>query len=181
MVAIFVLLSACAGPERCEPGGDSSSTPGGSTTLSTVPDTASGSGLDSAATTDSNYTPPPQNCEVGTGEQAFIPLTDGAEVPISQGQQGGYHVFTSVRVHDIAPGVFGLRATVALAADGSMLGDGITLFQEYPATGGDIDAVGLTNFLTDPNDARDQEVIVAVDVVDAKGAVCHDERTVIAR
>jgi hypothetical protein len=181
MSVIFVLLSACAGSDQGGPGGDPTPTPTDSTTQPSVPTTDGGSTVDSAVTGDSTYTPPVQNCEVGTGELAFIPLTDGAEVPISQGQQGGYHLFTSVRVHDIAPGVFGLRATVALAADGSMLGDGITLFQKYPATGGDIDAVGLTNFLTDPTDARDQEVIVAVDVVDAKGALCHDERMVIAR
>lgn len=42
--------------------------------------------------------------EIGTGEIAFVPLTDGDTLQIIQGPQGGFHLLASLRVHGIAPG-----------------------------------------------------------------------------
>ena len=47
--------------------------------------------------------PTPQ-VEVGTGEQAFEPIGDGATLHFIQGPQGGFHVLGSVRVRGIDPG-----------------------------------------------------------------------------
>lgn len=42
--------------------------------------------------------------ELGTGELEFEPLSDGAELYVVQGPQGGYHFNGSVRVMGVAPG-----------------------------------------------------------------------------
>jgi hypothetical protein len=42
--------------------------------------------------------------ELGTGEIEFEPLSDGGEIEVVRGPQGGYHLLGSVRVAGIDPG-----------------------------------------------------------------------------
>jgi len=46
----------------------------------------------------------PPEATLGTGIDAFVPLTDGDIVDIVQGPQGGFHVFGSVRIRGLDPG-----------------------------------------------------------------------------
>jgi hypothetical protein len=46
----------------------------------------------------------PPEAALGTGSDMFVPLSDGDDVTIVQGPQGGFHVFASVRVRGLDPG-----------------------------------------------------------------------------
>ncbi len=48
--------------------------------------------------------PPDPAVELGTGDIAFEPLSDGADIDVIQGPQGGFHVLGSVRAKGIEPG-----------------------------------------------------------------------------
>lgn len=66
------------------------------------------------------YCGPPE-LEVGTGVDEFIALTEGDEVPIMLGAQGGYHLDVSARMTRLCPVVY-VRASVWLdPGDGSDL------------------------------------------------------------
>lgn len=45
-------------------------------------------------------TPPTLQVDIGTGEADFVELTDGSPVGVVYGSQGGFHVWTAVRVHN---------------------------------------------------------------------------------
>lgn len=45
-------------------------------------------------------TPPTLAVELGTGPAAFQPLAENGEVRVIYGPQGGYHIWTAVRVRD---------------------------------------------------------------------------------
>jgi hypothetical protein len=48
--------------------------------------------------------PGPASVKVGTGELSFSPLTDGDDVEVVLGPQGGYHIYGSMQVTGIDPG-----------------------------------------------------------------------------
>jgi hypothetical protein len=52
---------------------------------------------------DDPYTGPPELI-LGTGESSFESLTDGQNIYVVQGPQGGFHLFGSVRTRGIDPG-----------------------------------------------------------------------------
>ncbi len=41
--------------------------------------------------------------ELGTGDTAFVPVSDGDELPVIHGSQGGNHILGSIRVHHMNP------------------------------------------------------------------------------
>lgn len=124
-------------------------------------------------------------CEVGTGVDGFVPIEPGDEVMLIAGPQGGYHVFTSVRLRGIALRD-SLRVTVTLrrASDGQYLGPTVTvgsrLFAESDEGWSEVS--GLLSIVNDPSEARGEEVIVRVTVSQDEGAELHaDERGFIVR
>ncbi len=57
--------------------------------------------------------------EVGTGEDCFARLSDGAEIPLQNGPQGGYHLFVAVGCKDCGETVriqYGVRDPMTNAA-----------------------------------------------------------------
>jgi hypothetical protein len=72
-----------------------------SDSVDTPPDSGDTVETDTDPETDA---PPAPDCEIGTGELAFEPLTDGAIVESTRGPQGGQHVWGSVRCTGIVAG-----------------------------------------------------------------------------
>ena len=120
-------------------------------------------------------------CEVGTGEEGFESLEEGEEVSIIAGPQGGYHITTAARATGVEGETVLVTGTLRLAATGEYLGPGFSLAWPYEAVDGKVEATGLLNLLNDPEQARDQEVILSVGVEDDTGAEAWDERIVVAR
>ena len=60
--------------------------------------------------------------EVGTGDRVFTPVHDGDSVNITLGPQGGYHIWTAVRLHHGE--VSRVRATITarLESTGAFMG-----------------------------------------------------------
>lgn len=125
-------------------------------------------------------------CEVGTGIDRFVPIEPGDEVMLIAGPQGGYHVFTSVRLRGVALGD-SLRVTITLrrASDGQYLGPTATAIARYfvEVDEGWSEVTGLLSIVNDPSEARDEEVIVRVTVLqDDVGAELHaDDRRFVVR
>jgi hypothetical protein len=112
--------------------------------------------------------------ELGTGDQRFITLNDGDPVPIIHGLQGGYHVWGSVRVSNMAP--MGLHLQFALArVDGSgpptMRTDVVDLV--------DGEHLGTAVFVPDPDGVRDQPCALSVSAIDGDGRAATGERKIV--
>ncbi|MCP4871197.1 MAG: hypothetical protein GY898_21010 [Proteobacteria bacterium] len=59
--------------------------------------------------------------EVGTGSDGWEPLTDGQEVPIWYGSQGGYHIDITARMDNLCPIVFLVPSMYLDPGDGGEL------------------------------------------------------------
>lgn len=107
--------------------------------------------------------------DVGGGMLDFEELSDGQDVDLVYGSQGGFHIWTSVRVHDVTIG----EAQINLYArheDGTNAGPPsrvATALGEQP--GGKRTVFGLRNFITDAAAVRGKRIVLRVEVV-ASGA-----------
>lgn len=120
-------------------------------------------------------------CEVGTGVTNFEPLADGDEVSIVAGPQGGYHINTSARVFDMGDSYpILISASLRLTATDEYLGPGISVGRLNESLSPEIVALGLRNFVNDPQQARGQQVTLSIVVEDANGAQAFDECIVVA-
>lgn len=123
-------------------------------------------------------TPPTLAVEVGTGDTSFRPLVDGGEVMLVYGSQGGFHVWTSVRVHD--PSL--IEAHVNLSArheDGSAAGPPSSAAVRLVA-GPDktADATGMRNFIA-AKEVAGTFLILRAEVVGTDGRHGASERRVV--
>lgn len=120
-------------------------------------------------------------CEVGIGEDTFESLDDGEEVSIIAGPQGGYHITTAAWAHGVEGDTITVSGTLRLAASGDYLGPGFTTRWPVEEAEDEVEIPGLLNLLSDPERARNQEILLAVTVEDASGGTASDERVVVAR
>ena len=60
--------------------------------------------------------------EIGGGKDAFVPLADGDSVPVIMGVQGGYHIWTAVRIHDPTLKVVAVSLTSRFEDTGALVG-----------------------------------------------------------
>lgn len=104
----FVILTAACGSTISAGDGEGGS--GGdepSSTASGPGATGGTTGTGTGVTTGTGGAPPscdppssPQTFEIGTGETCFERIADGAEIPMMQGPQGGYHLWVAVGCAD---------------------------------------------------------------------------------
>lgn len=119
--------------------------------------------------------------DVGGGMLEFEELSDGQEVDLVYGPQGGFHIWTSVRVHDVTIG----EAQINLYAryeDGTLAGTPsrvATPLGEQP--GGKRVVYGLRNFITDADAARGKRIVLRVEVVASGDRHGAGEKVVTAR
>lgn len=138
-------------------------------------------GATAAELVDVPDTPPTFAVEIGTGTIEFEELTDGHEVDVTYGPQGGFHIWTAVRVHDVTVG----EAQINLLSryeDGTSAGPPSRVAMPLVEGPGGVRTVtGLRNFIGDAAQARGKRIILRVEVVAAGERHGEAEKLVTAR
>lgn len=131
----------------------------------------------------------PVSLVLGTGSIFFEDITDGQDLPISQGPQGGFHVYGSLRASGLHPGTWEdftdpLNPVVSfdiIDSDGQTLGG----FTELPRplkvrSDGTLELVGeyVVLDIGEMNDVTFQTVTLSVEVADTCGSVISDQQEV---
>jgi hypothetical protein len=102
---------------------------------------------------------------VGTGPTDFVELADGDPVVLASGGQGGYHVWTAIRVHDARI----TDARVNLSArfeDGTSAGPSSSAATALSVLGdGSRGAAGLRDFIDRPDLVLGKRVVLRVEVI----------------
>jgi hypothetical protein len=121
--------------------------------------------------------------EAGTGVTSFEPLTDGEAVDVIHGMQGGYHIWTAVRVHDSAVTDVQVNVTSHFEQGGASAGEPsrITTTLDAPAPDGARDHAGMRDFIDSPLAVQGQRVVLRVEVIANDGRHGTSERTVVPR
>jgi hypothetical protein len=103
--------------------------------------------------------------DVGTGTSEFVELADGDPVVLVSGGQGGYHVWTGVRVHDarITDARINLSARLE---DGKSAGPTSSAATSFSVLGdGSRGAAGLRDFIDRPDLVLGKRVVLRVEVI----------------
>jgi hypothetical protein len=126
-------------------------------------------------------TPASFDVEVGTGATDFVALADGDPIDLTYGSQGGFHIWTSVRIRDAtiqeATVNVSSRFEVGGAAAGSPSG-----WAAAPAlVGGDRVQLGMRNIIDQPSAVTGRRIILRAEVVARDGRHGAGERVVVPR
>ena len=89
---------------------------------------------------------------LGTGQQDFLPITDGETVNLEKGPQGGHHIWTAIRMRNLKQS--GSTTTVSAVQPGTGLTVPSTgvVFTYSPDEGGYCKLFGITFRLDSPDD-----------------------------
>ena len=135
-----------------------------------------------SACASANVAPPPTEAllELGTGTARFIPLTDGAEVEMIHGAQGGWHVWVSVRAEGLAQGLGSLEIEHG-PADGSAPPQHtrVGVMFDPPDAQGRRSSLGWTAVFDNPACQQDRLYRIRVTLTTASGQRLEDERDVL--
>ena len=104
----------------------------------------------------------PPGVEAGTGEFAFEAVTDGMEVPIIFGPQGGSHVWLGVRVTNMDPRQLHIESSMFQADTGIPIGSTLFFDVSLVDDGTEVWTAGLPHQV-EPGDVSN--VLVRMDVV----------------
>ena len=117
--------------------------------------------------------------EVGTGPSSFAALTDGQDLDIIAGPQGGFHLWTALRASKaLSPDRFEVKLAVRQGAtELSQNGYRLTLVDN----GERYEWYGMQALVPDPAAVDGQSVTLRIDATDSNGVTATDERRVIAR
>lgn len=117
--------------------------------------------------------------EVGTGLDEFEPITDGAKVSLIYGPQGGFHLWTAIRVRDVSAE----RVSVELDAvrdDGMRVGgSGAVTVVLVTNPDGTRVRTGLYAYVDVPSDAVGHRVSIAATVTACGEGRGRDSRVVV--
>ena len=133
----------------------------------------------------------PPFIELGTGERAFEPLSNGDPVEIVFGPQGGYHVWGTVRAGNVRGGdpnnlqdPSNPTTTFEVRVDGERVDAFASSYtQGLKTSENGFEMVGRTVILDTRNGSEfhDREMNITVRIEDVDGLVVSDERTVVGR
>jgi hypothetical protein len=119
----------------------------------------------------------PPTVVLGSGVDDFVAIEDGRTLRITQGIQGGYHVFAAVE----ATGIEAWDASVAFALfQGETQIGGATFLDDFVVRDGRLIYPGVTVFLWAehaPESVAGVETRMTVTVTDAQGRVARDALT----
>jgi hypothetical protein len=127
--------------------------------------------------------PPFAEVEVGTGEDGFLPVADGEEVPLVLGPQGGgrlegYHVTSAVRTRGLERRQ--ARVTFRLLDEaGAEVGAQVRVF-DLERRGEDAVAYGVRPRVADCCRVAGRPMSLEVEVEDQAGRTGRDARRVVA-
>jgi hypothetical protein len=132
----------------------------------------------------SNVVPEPTEArlELGTGTARFVPITDGAELEMIHGAQGGWHVWVSVRAEGITQGTGTLEIEHG-PADGSapMQRTRVGVMFDPADAQGRRASLGWTAIFDNPSCQQDRLYRIRVTLTTASGQRLSDERDVMPR
>ncbi|NOY91707.1 MAG: hypothetical protein GXP55_10950 [Deltaproteobacteria bacterium] len=143
--------------------------------------------------------PPTDACEaaatetpsatLGMGSTIYAPLSDGDDVDINQGAQGGFHVWGTVRVTGLYPGVRDRRMDPSnpdvvfqvATMDGTIVGDTGSIVRPLKVrSDGQVELVGeiVPLMIGSTDDLAFQTVTLSVSITDFCGTTVMDSRSV---
>ncbi len=135
----------------------------------------------------------PLSAELGTGTEEFTAISDGWELRIASGPQGGYHFFGAVRVSGVVPGdPFNLldpdnpHTVFSVYRDGRRIDlDQANYTHGYALVPGtalfEMTARLVVLDIAEPQELDGVEVLFRVEVTDVDGRFVSDEHMVIGR
>ena len=136
-------------------------------------------GADSALAPVPN-TPSTLVVEVGTGESDWMPLRDGDTVSMIAGPQGGFHVWTAIRIMDSSVDSARINLTSRLEATGEPAGNPSSVATTLTLTSdGAREHVGMRNFIADPTQVRGRRVALRVEAIAPDGRHGAGEHVVL--
>ena len=108
--------------------------------------------------------------ETGVGYVDFIPVSDGDRVQVVMGPQGGYHIWTAIRVRAPALETVQVTFSTRFASNGKEAGwPSRRMLKLPPQQDGRQDGAGLPNLVSDPNAVRDQRIVLRAEVIASDG------------
>jgi hypothetical protein len=126
-------------------------------------------------------TPPTLQVDVGTGTSDFVERADGDPVELVYGSQGGYHVWTAIRVHDERVPDVQVNLSTRLM-DGTPAGPASRMVAVLsPPRDGARSAAGLRNFIENAELVRGQRFVLRVEVVSGDQQHGFAERVVTGK
>ena len=104
--------------------------------------------------------------DVGGGDNNFVPLENGSSVDVVSGPQGGFHIWTSVRVHDPSVSLVQINLSLRFEDTGAPAGRAsrVAASLDPPVEGARVH-VHMTNFVDDPQAVRGRRVVMRAEVI----------------
>lgn len=126
-------------------------------------------------------TPATLGVEVGSGQTEFVPLTDGDLVDVIYGSQGGYHLWTSVRLSDptIQEGTINVSARFEAGGAPAGLPSGWAAMPSL--VDGAREQLGMRNAIDQPSAVVGKRIILRAEVVTRDGRHGSGEHVVVPR
>lgn len=110
-------------------------------------------------------TPPTLHVDLGTGIAEFVELAEGEPVELVYGPQGGFHVWTAIRVHDDAIPEVQVNLTARLENGAPAGPPSSALTALSPSADGARSAAGLRNLIASAESVRGKRFILRVEVI----------------
>lgn len=117
--------------------------------------------------------------EIGTGFSAFEPVVDGAPIDVVAGPQGGFHIWTAIRIKDSSIDTAQVGLSARFAEGGDLAGKPSRAMVELAPVGGARERAGMTNFVSDPSAVSGKSIILRAEIVTADGRSATVECTVV--
>lgn len=126
-------------------------------------------------------TPASLDVEVGTGFAEFVAVADGAPVDLTYGSQGGFHIWTSVRIRDATVQQAMINVSSRFEAGGAPAGSPSGSAATPVLIDGARVQLGLRNVIDQASAVRGQRIILRAEVIASDGRHGASERVVIPR
>jgi hypothetical protein len=124
-------------------------------------------------------TPASLDVEVGTGENEFVPLSDGAQVELTYGKQGSYHIWTSVRLRDATVEQAQINVSMRFEDSGAAAGPPSRWPAEPLLVAGARIQPGMRNFIEQAPLVVGKRIILRAEVIARDGRHGAGERVVV--
>ena len=126
-------------------------------------------------------TPASLQVEVGTGAVTFTPLAENDPVDLTYGPQGGFHIWTAVRIKNTTARSVQVNLRAVLD-DGTLAGppSHAAAPLEVQADGTSV-AVGLRNFIENTAEKKGRRLTLKAEVIASDQTHGAGERTVLVR
>lgn len=138
--------------------------------------TTSGSHLDIAPVPN---TPASIDLEIGTGAVDFAALADGDAVELIHGSQGGYHIWTAVRVRDVTVQEGAINVSSRFEDGSGPAGSPSGWAATLVVTDGAGIQAGMRNGIDDPGAVTGKRIILRAELVARDGRHGAVERVVV--